>query len=67
MATAINVLQHEHEAILKMLDVTEKVANRLERGEAVRQEVSRQPSGVLPPVRRPVPPRKGRGLVVPVA
>jgi hemerythrin-like domain-containing protein len=39
MATATNVLRHEHEAILKMLDVTEKVANRLERGEAVRQEV----------------------------
>ncbi len=39
MATATKVLRHEHEAILKMLDVTEKVANRLERGEAVRQEV----------------------------
>ena len=39
MATATKVLRHEHEAILKILDVTEKVANRLERGEAVRQEV----------------------------
>ena len=39
MATATKVLRHEHEAILKMLEVTEKVANRLERGEAVRQEV----------------------------
>jgi hemerythrin-like domain-containing protein len=33
------VLRHEHEAILKMLEVTEKMANRLERDEAVRQEV----------------------------
>ncbi|MBZ5670455.1 MAG: hemerythrin domain-containing protein [Acidobacteriia bacterium] len=39
MATATKVLRHEHEAILKMLEVTEKVANRLEQGEAVRQEV----------------------------
>ncbi len=39
MATATKLLRHEHEAILKMLDVTEKVANRLQRGEAVRQEV----------------------------
>lgn len=39
MATATEVLRHEHEAILKMLDVTEKVANGLERGEAVRPEV----------------------------
>ncbi len=39
MATATKVLRHEHEAILKMLEVTEQVANRLERGEAVRQEV----------------------------
>jgi hemerythrin-like domain-containing protein len=39
MAAATKVLRHEHEAILKMLDVTEKVANRLERGEAVRPEV----------------------------
>ncbi len=38
MATATKLLRHEHEAILKMLDVTEKVANRLERGEAVRQK-----------------------------
>jgi hemerythrin-like domain-containing protein len=39
MGTATKVLRHEHEAILKMLDVTEKVASRLERGEAVRREV----------------------------
>jgi hemerythrin-like domain-containing protein len=39
MATATNVLRQEHEAILKMLDVTDNVAGRLERGEAVRQDV----------------------------
>jgi hemerythrin-like domain-containing protein len=39
MATATNVLRQEHEAIVKMLDVTENVAGRLERGELVRQEV----------------------------
>jgi hemerythrin-like domain-containing protein len=39
MATATRILRQEHEAILKMLDVTDNVAGRLERGEAVRQEV----------------------------
>ena len=34
MATATKVLRHEHEAILKMLDVSEKVANRLAMKEA---------------------------------
>jgi len=39
MPIATEVLRHEHEAILKMLDVSEKVADRLERGEAVKPEV----------------------------
>jgi hemerythrin-like domain-containing protein len=39
MATAKEILRLEHEAIVKMLDVTEKAAGRLERDEAVRPEV----------------------------
>jgi hemerythrin-like domain-containing protein len=39
MATATEILRQEHEAIVKMLDVTDNVAGRLERGEAVRQDV----------------------------
>jgi hemerythrin-like domain-containing protein len=39
MATATQVLRHEHEAILKMVDVTERTANRLETGEPVRGEI----------------------------
>ena len=39
MATATQVLRHEHDAILKMLDATEQVAQRAERGEKIPAEV----------------------------
>jgi hemerythrin-like domain-containing protein len=39
MTTATETLRHDHEAILKMLDVTEEVAGRLNRGEGVRQDI----------------------------
>ena len=35
MATATGVLRHEHDAILKMLDVTDEVNRRIERGMSV--------------------------------
>ena len=38
MATATQVLRHEHEAILKMLGASEEVARRLEQGEQVDQQ-----------------------------
>ncbi len=38
MATATQILRHEHEAILKMLGAGEEVARRLEQGEQVEQE-----------------------------
>jgi len=38
MATATQVLRHEHDAILKMVSVTEEVARRLDHGEEVRPE-----------------------------
>jgi hemerythrin-like domain-containing protein len=39
MATATEILRHEHEAILKMISATEEVARRLDRGERVRPEI----------------------------
>lgn len=39
MTTATSVLRHEHEAILTMLDVTDEVGKRVERGVAVRADV----------------------------
>ena len=39
MATATAVLRHEHEAILKMLDVADEVGRRVERGIVVAPEV----------------------------
>ena len=38
MTTATGILRHEHEAILKMLDVTDEVNRRMERGTAVEPE-----------------------------
>jgi hemerythrin-like domain-containing protein len=39
MATATQVLRHEHDAILRMISATEEVARRLEQGERVRPEI----------------------------
>jgi len=39
MAKATSVLRHEHEAILKMLDVADEVSRRVERGVPVAPEV----------------------------
>lgn len=39
MATATEILRHEHEAVLKMLDAAEEVAQRFEKGGKVRPEV----------------------------
>ena len=39
MTTATEILRHDHDAILKMLDVTEEVAGRLNRGEGVRPDI----------------------------
>jgi len=41
MTTATNILRHEHEAILRMLEVTELVARQLESGERVPPETLR--------------------------
>jgi hemerythrin-like domain-containing protein len=38
MATAIQVLRHEHDAVLKMLDASDEAAQQLEQGKAVRPE-----------------------------
>ena len=39
MPTATELLRHDHEAITKMLDAAEVVAQRLDKGEPVREEV----------------------------
>ncbi len=39
MPTATDLLRHDHEAITKMLDAAEVVAEHLEKGEPVREEV----------------------------
>lgn len=42
MATATAVLKHEHDAILRMLDVAEELAHRLRRDEAVAPEMLKE-------------------------
>ncbi len=39
MATATTILRHEHDAILRMLEVTEELATQLERGQPVAPDV----------------------------
>lgn len=39
MATATEILRHEHDAILRMISATEEVARRLDGGERVRPEI----------------------------
>lgn len=39
MATATQILRHEHEAVTKMLDASEEAARQFEQGEKVRPEV----------------------------